>query len=55
MIYKVIIRILEVEVFQFYDETVAKKLSAMSPGDSFSCEYIIDEATSTKTLTKITE
>lgn len=45
----------EVEVFQFYDEAVAKKLSAMSPGDSFSCEYIIDEATSTKTLTKIIE
>lgn len=43
----------EVEVFQFYDETVAKKLSAMTPGDNFKCEYVIDEATSTKTLTKI--
>ena len=45
----------EVEVFQFYDETVAKKLSAMTPGDNFKCEYILDEATSTKILTKIIE
>ncbi len=45
----------EVEVFQFYDEAVAEKLSSMTPGDMFSCEYTIDENTSTKTLTKITQ
>lgn len=43
----------EVEVFQFYDETVAKKLSAMTLGDNFTCEYVVDEATLTKTITKI--
>ena len=45
----------EVDVLQFYDKEVAKKLSRMSEGDIFTCDYSTDDETKTKTIVKIAD
>lgn len=42
-----------VEVFQFYDDDLYGALSKMEIGESFSCQYAVDNETETKTMLKI--